>query len=499
MGIIIRQSFKTSLAAYVGVLLGAFNILWLFPKFLNESEIGIIKLLEDLAIMIAGLSGLGVTYIADRYFPFFKNIEKKNQGFFQFLLIYAGLGFLIFGLILGLFKDYWLSFYAAKSPDFQSYFYLLFPFAGVWALLNVLESYARVHLRIAVPNFLRETVLKILIILSIFLFALQLIDFQTLVLFRIILYIIIALILFFYLKNLQILFLTPDFQVFKNPKLPEILRYGFWIMLGGAGTLVIVKIDSILIPILLGTKALGIYTIAYFLGSVLEIPRKAISQISMPILGQAWAENNPSKIQEIYQKSSLNQLLIGTYLFLGIWLNTPDLFKIIPNGAVFQSGIWVVFWVGLTRLVDLATGLSSEILYQSKFYKVNLFLLLILAVLIIFSANLLIPIYGISGAAMAIFISYTLFNFLKFGFLWYRLNLQPFTYKALYILLLGAICLILNQLQIDTALAWLNIFIRGAWISALFAWGVWFFKISPEVNEMMDWLLRLVRKALKFN
>ena len=42
MGIIIRQGIQTSIISYAGVAIGAFNVLWLFPKFLGAGEIGLI-------------------------------------------------------------------------------------------------------------------------------------------------------------------------------------------------------------------------------------------------------------------------------------------------------------------------------------------------------------------------------------------------------------------------------------------------------------------------
>ncbi len=45
MGLVVRQSFKSTLVTYVGVALGALNLLYFFPRYLNPELIGIRELL----------------------------------------------------------------------------------------------------------------------------------------------------------------------------------------------------------------------------------------------------------------------------------------------------------------------------------------------------------------------------------------------------------------------------------------------------------------------
>ena len=47
MGIIRNQSIKSTIILYIGVLVGVFNLLWLFPKFLSPAEIGLTGVLVD--------------------------------------------------------------------------------------------------------------------------------------------------------------------------------------------------------------------------------------------------------------------------------------------------------------------------------------------------------------------------------------------------------------------------------------------------------------------
>ena len=58
-------------------------------------------------------------------------------------------------------KPLFFYFYESNSPLLTHYYYFLLPITILLVYMNVLESYARVHLRIVVPAVVREVVLKL--------------------------------------------------------------------------------------------------------------------------------------------------------------------------------------------------------------------------------------------------------------------------------------------------------------------------------------------------
>ena len=80
------------------------------------------------------------------------------------------------------------------------------------------------------------------------------------------------------------------------------------------------------------------------------------------------------QLEMLYKKSSITQLIIGGFIFILVWFNIENIFKIIPHGNVYAQGIWVVFFIGLGKIFDMATGINQEIVGSSKYYKIDLFL-----------------------------------------------------------------------------------------------------------------------------
>ena len=92
----------------------------------------------------------------------------------------------------------------------------------------------------------------------------------------------------------------------------------------------------------------------------------------------------------------------------------------------------------LGRVVDMATGLNSELISVSKYYKFNFRISFLLVVLLLVFNRILIPKYGIYGAAWGATLSIAFFNLAKMVFLWWKMQLHPFSSKSLLVLLAGA-------------------------------------------------------------
>jgi O-antigen/teichoic acid export membrane protein len=500
MGIIIRQGVKYSTVAYVGVIIGAFNTIWLSPKLLTLEQIGLMRLVQENGLFLAAFVQLGAYNIADKFFPIFKTEDKTNNGLLFFLLTYPLIGFSIFCIALFLFKDIWLGIYQEKSPDINIYFYYFIPLIFFMMYQSILEAYSRINLRIVVPGIFRDIVLKILTIGLIIAFFLQLISFYQLIVLLVFAYGIIVLLLLAYLRNLNVLHLKPNLAFLNRKLVKEMGVYGAFILLGGAGSLIVSKIDFLMLGALAGQRAVAIYTIAFFIGTIIEIPRRAIAQISTPILSQAWMHNDIHKIEEIYKKSAINQLIIGCFLFLGIWSNADAIFNLIPNGEIFRAGKYVILFIGLTRLFDMATGVNGEIILQSRYYRFNLVSVAILAVLIVATNYVFIPVYGINGAAFATALSVFLYNVIKFLFLWIKFRIQPFSQKTMVVLLIAAITFFAAGLipvsPGDFYGTIANILLRSFIITLVFVSLTLAFRVSEETNHLLKTGYSKIRAAL---
>jgi O-antigen/teichoic acid export membrane protein len=228
----------------------------------------------------------------------------------------------------------------------------------------------------------------------------------------------------------------------------------------------------------------AIYTTAFYMATVIEIPKRAITQSSTTIIAKAFEENNIEEVKRIYHKTALNQSLIGSLLLLGVWANLHSIFSIMPNGNFYEAGAYVVLLIGGTKLVDMVFGPSSEIIVLSKYYWFNIVVVSILAISGLILNYLLIPQFGIIGAAIATAISIILFNCIKYLFIYIKLGIQPFNFSFIKILMICGVCVLINMWLPQFQNTYADILFRSGIITIVFGGLALWFNISEEGGKL---------------
>lgn len=492
MGIIIRQSIKTSIVSYLGVAIGTFNILFLYPKFLLPDQIGLIRLLQDFPILFATFFQLGSANLTERFYVYFTSEGEKDKGLPFVLFALPLLGFLLFLLGQFFFYDQIVELYRETSPVFSDFFILVIPLTLIMMYIGVLEAYARVNYRIVVPAIVREIFLRVFFSLIVFLYAIKFISSEILIYLFVAAYFLALLALFAYVNKLKSISFRPDFSGFNKKIIKEMVAFVAFLLPGMAGSMIASKIDTIMLGYMTNLSDTGVYSLAYFIGAVVETPKRALSQISIPIITRAWKEGDRNELIMIYRKSSLHLLIAGGLIFLFIWINIKELFMLMPNGERYATGTGIVFFIGLSRVFDMATGVNGELIVYSKWFRVNLYMVILLSVLTVYFNYLFIPIYGIEGAALATLISISIYNLSKFVFLYYKEKIHPFQVNLLKVLAFLVLAyfstLYLPTLGDSWYLLIASITYKCALILVGFILFLKIFKISEDIDNLLEML-----------
>jgi O-antigen/teichoic acid export membrane protein len=489
LGIVINQSIKSSAIAYLGVIIGYANVLWLFPYFLESEQIGLFRLIQSSAFLMATFGQFGLSSSLVKFFPRFKN----EKGFLAFTLIGGGVGSLFLFLLTLLFKNQITAYFSQESALFVEYFSITLLISVCLVQFQIFEAYCRSLLKIVIPTLIRDIQLRLSITVLIALFALGIISFDLLIQVLLGVYALMVISIFGYLKSIQSFSFKLDFSFLNKKVLKEIVTYSLFMLIGAGGTQIVLQIDSIMVSGQLGLEATGIYTIAFFIGIVIEMPRRSIAQISSALIAQAFEKEDIPAVNKLYKQTAINQMIIGSLLLIGIWANLENLYSFIPNGQLYISGINVVLFIGLGKLSDMAFGTNGEIIVMSKHYKFNVIAVAILAFLTIGLNLILIPKYGIEGAAIASFLAMLIFNISKFLFVWIKFKIQPFSINTLKFLAIVGVVLFGNQLLPPLENVFFDILVRSIAITILFAILTLGLKVSVEVNGLFKKLITKFR------
>ncbi len=494
MGVVIRQSILTSIISYLGVAIGYVNLLYLYPKFLEIEQIGLLRTLQDAAILFVPFAQLGLAHSITRFFPHFNKSKESASAFITVILLFSLIGFALFWLIFSLAETQILAFFNDQAEALAPYLNLILWLTLLLLLTTLLETYSRSLLRVAFPSFLREVGIRLLQAVLVSLYFIQLISFHDFLVYNVVIYAVTLSVLILNLTLSGQLKLHLTFSLLQVTRLKELLQFSLLSFVGTSSMIIIGKVDSLMVAGLAGFASNAIYTTAFYMATVIEIPKRAILNTTMPLISEAFEKNNLQEIDTIYKKVSVNQFIVGALLLIGVWANLHNIYMLVPKGELFEAGAYVVVLIGLGKLMDMLFGPSSEIIVLSKYYAFNIVVVLVLAVTVIALNLVLIPRYGITGAAVGSALALFLFNGIKFLFIYWKFRLQPFSPATLNVLGISVVTVGLNLLlpKLEWVLA--DLAYRSGLLTLVFGSLVLFTRSSPEISALVSHVLNRFRK-----
>lgn len=429
MGLILRQGSWNTVLSYIGAAVGVLNLIFLYPFYFQPDQIGLIRLLTSLSLLFAHVASLGNASIFIRFFPHFKSADKRHHGFVGAIWSYAAVGFALATIGYLIMRPMLLGIYADSASLFVTHDLILIPLALFVAIYNLAEIMDRAVFQTVFTLFVREVLLRVLTTAGILGVAFGGWGFDLFLAYYLGIHALTALIVLSRTVGRGEFKWTLDSGFFDRRRRGIMLRYGGITFFTGITTFIVQSIDSLMLGAYVSLDAVGIYTIAFFMGSVIAMPARAISRIATPIVADSWKRNDLARIEAVYRSSSWLNFIAGGVVLSLILLNLHDLYQILP--PIYASGFVVVVLIGLGHWVDMTGGLNTNILATSPKYHLDLYVnAVFIAVCIVFNLWL-IPPYGLIGAAIASLLSYAMVNSIRSVILYRRYGFNPFGWRYL--------------------------------------------------------------------
>jgi O-antigen/teichoic acid export membrane protein len=484
MSTIRRQSILSSALVYVGFALGFLYTL-LFTKWFTPAEYGLVNMFMSLATIMFFASNLGVPTFVYKFFPYYRDrLPREKNDMLTWVLLTGILGF---GLIIVgglLFKGLVIRKFSAESPEFVKYYYLIFPFGFGFSLYSLLEAYAWQLQKGILTNYFKEVQFRLFNILLVLLFSLGVLrSFDLFIKLYAFGYLIIALCLFFYLAAIgEIHFTLEVSKVTRRFRRKILLQAG---MVWGGQMLynLSLYIGQIIIAAVVpgGLKYVGIYGLAQIVSSLVQAPQRAVVSAAIGPLSSAWKEKDHGRVNRIYQRSSINQLIFSLAMFVLIWINFTDgvrTFHLKPDYLLAQNAF---FFIGLMRVVDMGTGVNNQVIYTSTYWRFDFYTGVLLAILTIPMNYFLTKSIGFIGPAVADLITFSIYNAIRWVFLYWKFGMQPFTLKTLYTLFVGGAAWWITETLFAADGGFGKIILRSGCFMLLYGAGVLGLKLSDDI------------------
>lgn len=492
MGIVFRQSAKNSLVVFAGALLGAL-ILWLSQNYIpDQHSYGFTQYIIFWAatssqFMLVGLNSTLVVFIHK-----FNEDAGKKKLLLTLTLLIPLLLTAIYSVVFYLLRDNFINNYKGADIELTRRFFIWFPISTlIFVYMTILEQYLGSQMKVALSSFMREIVLRLLNIAVLLLFAFGYISFDLLVALLMLIYalpIAIFIILCFQTPHFGFTF---EFGRFSKSEYKEMLHFTWYHFLLNITLILLGYLDILMLPALSkeGHSATAIYRIAQFLIVIVQMPFKALQPASFTVLAQAFAEDNIAKAKDLFSRASLNMLIPTIGVSIILFCNLHNATAILSKGYEQMAPVFLILLVGF--IVNIATGMNDQVLTIANYYKFNFALSVILLAVVYALLRVLVPEYGIYGAAWSTTITYSIFNLVKYLFVKRKLGMEPFSRKTLLVIVASIPALaagyffpyFFNPARHIFQHSFYDGVMRSTVIIVVYLLMLWWLKPSPDLSE----------------
>ncbi len=491
MSSIRRQSIISSMVIYIGFAVGLLNT-YFFTKqgTFTEAEYGLTTIFIAIATMMSAFATMAMPSYIFKFHPYYNdNLPPRKNDMITWALLVSLVGFVLVMIAGWTLKHLVIKKFGTNTPQLVAYYYWIFPLGLGLTIYTVLEAYAWSLHKSVLTNFFREVQWRLFTTVLIVLFVNNIIkDYDLFIKIFAFSYPSIALSLLAYLVITKKIHFTFTVSKVSRRYFKKILALCSFVY-GGTLIFTISQVfDTIVIASLLeeGSAKAGIFGLATIVTSIIQAPQRGIISASIPHLSKAWKDKNMDLLQKVYQRSSINLLIFACGIFLLIWLNFTDgiiTFGVKPS---YLDAAWIFFLLGLTKIIDMGTGVNAQIIGTSTYWRFELVSGVILLSVMLPLTYILTRQYGLIGPAIAALISISIYNIIRIIFLWKKFRLFPLTIQSLYTLLLAGGCYAVCYWVFKDMHGFAGLFIRSIVFIALYATGVISMKLSPDIQPVVQ-------------
>jgi O-antigen/teichoic acid export membrane protein len=489
MGIVQNQTFKNTIITYFGFGIGAINVLFLFTYFLDDNYHGLVAFVLSTANIMMPLFALGVHNAIIKFYSTFKTRHSINS-FLTLMLLIPLLVIIPVGLIGYLSFDLISSLLSEKNAIIKDYVWLIYIAAICFSYFEVFYSWAKVQMQSVFGNFMKEVFHRIGVMLLFLAIYMEWLNVTQFIYGVIIIYIIRTVIMMLYAFSVK----RPVLKFNRISGFSSIIKYTLLIIIAGSVANIILEIDKFMLGQYIEIKQVAYYGVAIYIATVIGVPARSMHQITNPITAVLLNNKDKLALADLYKKSSINLFIISGLIFLCIVLNINELYKIIA--PEFSVAVFVVFLVSAAKLFDNLLGNSNAILFNSDYYRIVLLLGVVLAILTVLLNALLIPNYGIDGAAFATFVAIFVYNIAKLIFVYSKFKMMPFTINTLKTFILILVSIVVFYFWEFPFHPILNILLKTILIGLSYVIVVYKFNLSEDITVIIK---NVLKRYLKVN
>jgi O-antigen/teichoic acid export membrane protein len=483
MGIVASQSIKNTIITYLGFGIGAINTLFLYTNFLTDDYFGLVVFLLSTANLMMPILMFGVNNSLIKFYSSYKTRKLQNN-FLTFMLFLPLLFIIPIGFIGCLAYENIATWLAKENGIIKDYTWLIYVIAVALAYFEVFFSWSKIHFKSVFGNFMREAFHRICIMILLFAVYYKTLTVEGFIYALAVVYIIRFIIIMVYALSLRL----PKLNLNRSFDYSSVLKYSFLIIIAGSVSMILLDLDKFMLGKLIKIENIAYYSVAIFIATVIAVPARAMNQITNPLTASYLNNNFKDDLAQLYKKSSINLFIIGGFIFVLIVININQLYELLSSE--YRQGLFIVIIISAVKLFENLLGNNNAILFNSNYYRIILVFGVCIVLFAILLNYILIPIYGINGAAIASFIAFIVYGVLKLWYVYKKFHMYPFTAKtwqAFIVILILSLGFYFWEFNFHPII---NIILKSIVVSVLYVLASIKFQLSEDINIIISKMLK---------
>lgn len=222
----------------------------------------------------------------------------------------------------------------------------------------------------------------------------------------------------------------------------EILRFSLPLYLSTLIKKFRKNVQTLLLGALNTITNVGVFTVASQVNSVGAMFHESIVTASMPIVSELYGQGEREQLARFYQTMTKWTFTLNLPLFLIVLLFPGPILSIF--GQDFVAGALALTILAWGNLIDAGTGICGVVLNMTGKTPLSLLNTIVLSVLMVGLSVLLIPRWGVTGAAVAALTTTALVNLMRLLEVLILLRLFPYNVSFVKPVVAGFVALAIS-------------------------------------------------------
>jgi len=191
-------------------------------------------------------------------------------------------------------------------------------------------------------------------------------------------------------------------------KYSEILKISIPLMFAQSVQFIMAWTDKLMLGNMMGSDEVGIYFTAFKLSMFASIALMAINSIASPKFAELYGKKDFDGLKKVAHQST-KMIFLATLPLVVLFFSFPE-FLLGIFGEEFKVGVTAFIYLSIGKLISSLSGSVGNLLQMTGKQVIFMNVLFFGAIINVLLNFLLIPKYGINGAALASMISLSTWN-----------------------------------------------------------------------------------------